>query len=148
MKGVVVLAGICFVAGAFLKPDTPADSPVAEQPAMPSDAEKQAEAEAEAEAIRIENRRKGFHCLSPWSGHSTYFEDAVKAELRDPDSFAAVDTTIGPVTPKGMHPIRMKYRAKNGFGGYNVEEAAGAVDPTSCRAQVIHSPAELKALLG
>lgn len=84
-----------------------------------------------------ENVRKGFHCLSAWDGSNRSLTRQVKDALRNPDSFEHVETRIGPVTESGKHPIFMTYRAQNGFGGMNVESAAGMVDPSDCSAQII-----------
>lgn len=94
------------------------------------------EADAKAAAEQADFRRKGFHCLSAWSGHSDSFVDAVKAQMRDPDSFEPIETRIGAVDG-GKHPVVMKYRARNGFGGMNVAEAAGVIDTETCIATVL-----------
>lgn len=101
---------------------------------MKSDPPSQEELRAQVEAA-AENRRKGFHCLSGWDGSNSSMVRQVKATLRDPDSFEHIDTLITPVhVETGKHGISMTFRAKNGFGGYNVGRAVGEVDPRSCNA--------------
>ena len=93
-----------------------------------------AEEAAKAEAIQLEaeNNEKGFHCLSQWDGNSADFIGLVKARLRDPDSFEVMETRITPKDKSGVHKIYMTYRAKNGFGGMNVETALGSVVNATC----------------
>lgn len=78
---------------------------------------------AEAAKEKAENQRKGFHCLSPIDGSEPDVVEAVKARLRDPDSFQHIETRITPVDVKGVHHLMMRYRSRNGFGGM-VEGAA------------------------
>jgi hypothetical protein len=88
-------------------------------------------AAAKAAEEKADERRKGFHCLSAWSGHSEGLVDAVKAQLREPESFEAIKTLIAPVD-NGSHAVLMTYRARNGFGGMNVAEAAATIDTETC----------------
>jgi hypothetical protein len=96
-----------------------------------SDAEKQAEAQADV-IQKAEDKRKGFHCLSGWNGAYRPLESYVKERLRDPDSYDHIETRITPVNEKGEHVLVMKYRAKNGFGGMNVERYVITVKNESC----------------
>ncbi|WP_156437645.1 MULTISPECIES: hypothetical protein [unclassified Sphingomonas] len=105
-------------------------------------------AKLEFERREAEKRRQGFHCLSSWDGSNRSLVDQVKEGLRDPNSFEHDETRIAPVTATGNHPIAMKYRARNGFGGMNVEEVVGAVDPTDCSATIITTMDEFAELLG
>jgi hypothetical protein len=83
-----------------------------------------------------EDRRKGFHCLSAWDGSHSGLVEQVKASLRDPASFEHDETSITPVSEKGVHVITMKYRARNGFGGMNVQTAIGTVQQSDCVASL------------
>lgn len=102
--------------------------------------EREAEQLAAAEAERIageqqeadEERRAGFHCLSPWDGSHREFRNAVRDKMRDPDSFEHVETRVTPVDEDGMHAIIMQYRARNGFGGMNVGTALGQYRNAGC----------------
>lgn len=102
--------------------------------------EKEAEREIEAEQ-KIEkdkeNKRKGFHCLSSWSGSHPAVKKYVEDNMRDPDSFEHIETKITPVNDKGLHTLVMKYRAKNEFGGMNVGSAVATIDNESCNATII-----------
>lgn len=91
------------------------------------------EREAKEQAAKnTEDRRKGFHCIDPFFGYSTALVDAVKARLRDPDSFEHDETSITPAGPDGAHTIIMSFRAKNGFGGVNRSVAVGKLSHESC----------------
>lgn len=90
--------------------------------------------EAAQTQLMLEDRRKGFHCLSAWDGSNADFVALVKQRLRDPGSFEHVETTITPVDERGEHRILMKYRARNGFGGMNLDIAAGTVRQSDCSA--------------
>ncbi len=50
-------------------------------------------------------------------------KDLIKKNLRDPDSFELID-----VSPKTGKTVSIRYRAKNGFGGYNVATAIVTCD--------------------
>lgn len=94
-------------------------------------------AEASAIAETAENRRKGFDCLSGWDGSNASLVSIVKSQLRDPDSFEHVETKITPKDPNGQHMVVMTYRARNGFGGLNVNQAMARVDGSTCGAVLI-----------
>jgi hypothetical protein len=79
-----------------------------------------------------EDKRKGFHCLSLWDGSYRPLVDTVTKKLRDPDSFEHIETRISPISPSGLHSLVMQYRARNGFGGMNVEQASAQVRNVDC----------------
>lgn len=87
-------------------------------------------------AKTAEDKRKGFHCLSGWDGSSKELVAAVKAQLRDPDSFEHEETKIMP-EKNGKHAVLMRYRAKNGFGGVNRGRVAATIDHESCAAEIL-----------
>ena len=95
----------------------------------PDKSPEQAAADVQASA---EERRKGFHCLSAWDGSQDGVVRAVKAQLREPDSFEHIETRIGPVDGDGEHAVLMSYRARNGFGGMNVGSASAKVSQIGC----------------
>lgn len=97
-------------------------------------AAQKARAAADAEA----KRASGAQCLNA-DGSSDSFTNVVIQNLRDPDSFVGVGTKMAPQGHSHMHAIAMRYRAKNGFGGYNVETAIGMVDDRDCHAELIGS---------
>ena len=101
-----------------------------------SDAEKQVDAQATA-VQKAEDTRKGFHCLSGWNGAHAGVEKYVKANLRDPDSYDHIETRITPVNERGEHALVMKYRAKNGFGGMNVESLVATIKNEGCKATIM-----------
>lgn len=108
-------------------------------------AEERAEKEEEerertAEVIKeAENKRKGFHCLSPWDGTHRAVENYVEQNLRDPDSYEHIETSITPVNDKGTHTLFMKYRAKNGFGGMTIGQVVATIQNAGCSATIVSS---------
>lgn len=78
-----------------------------------------------------EKRRKGFHCLSGWSGSHRGVVALVKSLLNDPGSFKHEETLVAPVDG-GRHRFAMKYRAKNGFGALIVSRATGSYSHERC----------------
>lgn len=129
-----ILAVACFFAIGIEGSKTPEGRERAAQ----RERERQAAATAEqaaaatAEAANREERRKGFQCLSDWDGSHRAMQDAVKEHLRNPGSFEHIETAITPLDDKGQHRVTMRYRAENGFGGMNVEQAAGIIDGETC----------------
>jgi hypothetical protein len=95
---------------------------------------------AEAQALaaqKAEDTRKGFHCLSSYNGSHRGVVKYVKENLRDPDSYDHIETRITPISKEGEHVLVMKYRAKNGFGGMNVESVIATVKNDSCQATIM-----------
>ena len=87
--------------------------------------------ERQAEEFKkAEDRRKGFHCLSPWDGSHREFELLVKRHMNDPDSFEHVSTRVTPVqSDTGRHTIIMEFRGRNAFGGVVTNTAIGSYSP-------------------
>lgn len=75
----------------------------------------------------------GEHCLSGWDGANRDLVRQVKASMRDPDSFEHVETRIYG-NDNGEHGLWMTFRARNGFGGMNVEKVYARIDHDSCKA--------------
>ena len=94
---------------------------------------KQSELEAKT---KLENTRKGFHCLSSFDGSHAGVKKLVKEKMRDPKSFEHIETQISPVNDNGAHNLIMKYRAKNGLGGFSVNSASAIIDNESCKAVI------------
>ncbi len=84
------------------------------------------------ELMEAANRRKGFHCLSAWDGSHRGVKQYVENNMRDPDSFEHIETSITPVDQAGKHTLLMKYRARNGFGGMNVAIAVATIRSSDC----------------
>lgn len=71
------------------------------------------------------------NCFSAWDGSHRKLVSRTKSNLRDPDSFEHIETRAD--TPAaGSQTVIMKYRARNGFGGMNVEYATGTINPDTC----------------
>ncbi len=96
----------------------------------------EAAAEAQETAEEAEERRRGYHCLSAWDGSNRSMVEQVEGGLREPDSFEHIETRIYP-DDDGEHGAWMTYRARNGFGGMNVERIYGRIDHESCEARVL-----------
>lgn len=122
--GLLIFAAVAFFGIRSCTSETPEEKAAAAQEV------------AAAEAKSAADKNQGFHCLSAWDGSSAQLEVLVKASLRDPDSFEHEETRITPVKD-GKHAIMMRYRAKNGFGGYNKGVALGSIDHESCDATLI-----------
>ena len=54
--------------------------------------------------------------------------DLIKQRLRDPDSYEFVDMQEQETSKQGERLFVVTYRAKNGFGGYNVGQAMFSCD--------------------
>lgn len=63
---------------------------------------------------------------SIWDGSFYEVEQYLKRQMRDPDSFEAIKWT-SPIKGCGTYTVGVRYRAKNGFGGYVVEEAVATL---------------------
>ncbi len=87
---------------------------------------------AAEKAKEAERRKKGFHCLSSFSGASNEFAATVMQKLRNPKSFEHIETRVGPVDENGAHTIAMKYRAENGFGGMTIGYSSGKLKNDDC----------------
>jgi uncharacterized membrane protein len=95
--------------------------------------QRRAEAEKKAEAEKAaKERRLGFHCLSPWDGSHAEFELAVRNQLREPGSFEHMETRVAPIDSDGRNTIIMTFRARNGFGGMNINQAMGSFSNATC----------------
>ncbi|WP_339635258.1 hypothetical protein [uncultured Sneathiella sp.] len=92
---------------------------------------------AQEEAKKAEEKRKGFHCLSPWDGSHRIVEREVENQMRDPDSFEHIETLISPVNENGVHSLTMKYRARNGFGGMSIGMARAIIQNDDCSAVIL-----------
>ena len=80
-----------------------------------------AEAAAHEQACRDKFKGKLEVTNSPWDGSVGVVERYLKASvLKDPDSFQAVEWSRI-VKGCGDYAVRLKYRARNSFGGYVVE---------------------------
>ena len=96
-------------------------------------AEREAKLKEEKRLAEVENKRKGFHCLSSWDGSHSAVKRTVERSMRNPDSFDHIETRITPVKD-GKHILTMKYRGQNGFGGMSVESVIATIDNKSCTA--------------
>lgn len=70
---------------------------------------------------------------SPWDGSVRQVERWLEDTLKDPDSFEAIEWSPVIKVPEGTpmphkYIVRVKYRAKNSFGGYVVENTLVYLD--------------------
>lgn len=140
LLAVIVSVGLTFAGGR--ENDGPAEAAEVAQ----EDAER-AQAAIDSAERRAAERAKGFHCLSAWDGSHTGLVDQVKTGLRNPSSFEHSSTEVGPLLRTNNRPIKMVYRAENGFGGMNVETVWGAMDQDTCEVTIISDPAQIEQLL-
>ena len=96
-----------------------------------------AERERQEKQAKLEERRKGFHCLSAWDGSHSDFKRAVKEMMRNPSSFEHIETRIAPVNDEGNHSLIMTYRAENGFGGMNTGQALATIRQSDCSYSIV-----------
>ena len=71
--------------------------------------------------------------FSPWDGRHIQLYNFLKENLRDPDSLEHIESSYerkrgAKGWEKGVIEVKVKYRAKNGFGGYNVESISADCD--------------------
>ena len=59
------------------------------------------------------------------------FESLIKKQLRDPDSYEFISSEPLGSEMDGGHFFTIKYRAKNGFGGYAIGTAIVSCDSTT-----------------
>lgn len=84
-----------------------------------------------------EERRKGFHCLSPWDGNHDGLEALIRDNLNDPGSMDTIRTRITPVGEDGHHTVALEFTALNALGGRVRLTAYGQVNNESCEATLI-----------
>ena len=82
-------------------------------------------------------RRKGFHCLSPWDGNHDGLEALIRDNLNDPGSMDTVVTRITPVDEDGYHTVALEFTAENAFGGRVRLTGYGLVNNETCEATLI-----------
>lgn len=84
------------------------------------------------EAMEGEPKDRRYACTASLNGSMSEFAIEVKYDLRDPDSFEHIQSFATTVDSDGMQRIRMKFRARNGFGGMNIEMAEAIVSNANC----------------
>ena len=92
---------------------------------------------AAKDAENARNKEAGFHCLSGWDGSHRAVINAVKGQLKDPDSFEHIKTKITPINEAKEHTLFMEYRANNSFGGKVVGTATAIIKNSDCSATII-----------
>ncbi len=102
-----------------------------------------AQKDAASQQQRDDSRSDGSHCLSAWDGSNRSLKEQIKSAARNPDSFEHIDTRFGSAvanekTGRLEHPVVMRFRSQNGFGGMNVGVAVASVDNEKCDATVIN----------
>ena len=103
---------------------------------------RQAAAEQAEQKEADDEKAAGMHCVSGWDGSNRSLKTMVRDGTRNPDSFEHIDTRIMPAvanekTGRLEHPVVMRFRAQNGFGGMNLGVAVASVDNVSCDATLI-----------
>lgn len=80
-------------------------------------------------------KKAQFKCLASLNGSMGTFALEVEYSLRDPSSFEHIQSFATPVSSDGMQLVRMRFRARNGFGGMNIETAEARVRNKDCKIQ-------------
>ncbi len=65
---------------------------------------------------------------SAWDGSVRQVKKYLEQNLKDPDSYQSIEWSKVAKTDGGGFMVRHKYRAKNGFGGYAIEEQIFVLD--------------------
>jgi hypothetical protein len=65
---------------------------------------------------------------SPWDASVRQVERYLKNNLKDPDSYQSIEWSAVLKKDGGGFMVRHKYRAKNGFGGYGIENQIFTMD--------------------
>ena len=100
---------------------------------------RETEERAARAAKEADDRRKGFHCLSSWDGSHRALKAYVKKNAREPDSFEYIETRVAPVSKTGTHRLRMKFRARNGFGGMSVGSVLAEIENDGCAFTILET---------
>jgi len=58
---------------------------------------------------------------SAWDGSVHHVEQYLKKTLKDPDSYEGIEWSPVQKLSNGSYSVRHKYRAKNSYGGYVIE---------------------------
>ena len=95
-------------------------------------AQEEARLIGERTARNLAEHADGQHCLSGFSGEHRDLARLIKSDLREPDSFEHISTTIWPVDAAGNHQLEMRYRARNGFRGMGIGEISATVKNADC----------------
>lgn len=66
---------------------------------------------------------------SPWNASVWQVASYLKDNLKDPKSFEAIEWSTVAKHDNGNFSVRCKYRAKNSFGGYVIENQIFTLDP-------------------
>ncbi len=81
--------------------------------------------EVKKEINEIDNKPKIQN--SPWDGSVSEVKDYLNKTLKDPDSYEGIEWS-NVVKKDGYFFVRHKYRAKNSFGGYVIEDCIFKID--------------------
>mgnify|MGYP001382673009 CR=1 FL=1 len=65
---------------------------------------------------------------SAWDGSVRQVERYLKSNLKDPDSYQSIEWSAVSKSSGGGFMVRHKYRAKNSFGGYVIENQVFTLD--------------------
>lgn len=67
---------------------------------------------------------------SSWDSSVSVVKDYLKGNLKDPDSYEGIEWSEVQKLESGQYMVRHKYRAKNSYGGYVVENQVFFYDET------------------
>lgn len=86
-----------------------------------------------SEGSKGEPGDRQFACMVSLDGSMSDLVYEVKRGLRDTGSFEHIRSSATPVDADGLQRVRMNFRARNGFGGMNVETVEGVVSNSDCK---------------
>jgi hypothetical protein len=74
---------------------------------------------------------------SPYDGSVSPVKYWLREHLKDPDSVQYIDWSNVKTLDDGQHAVLVKYRAKNSFGGYVIEQRLFVLDSKGVVAKVV-----------
>jgi hypothetical protein len=74
---------------------------------------------------------------SPYDGSVSQVKYWLREYLKDPDSVQYIDWSTVKTLDDGQHAVLVKYRAKNSFGGYVIEQRLFVLDQKGVVAEVV-----------
>ena len=129
---------------AAAKSDKPAGNPFEPTPGggKPGAKREGAGERAARQPGMTEKHRKGLHCVSAWDGSHIPLKRHVRRQLRKPDSFEHIKTTIWPVSKAGTHRLRMRFRARNKFNWVVIASVLAEIENDGCAFTILETRTE------
>lgn len=68
------------------------------------------------------NNKNNYPLISNWDGRALVLNSWFQSNLKDPDSLKVIEVSPVYENKDGTYGQRVKFRAKNSFGAYNINE--------------------------